>query len=480
VGERVMCTYAAPVTRNRQFRGVVTADILSEDLLQDLARVRIGSGYCLLVSKLGTFVSHPDASLVMRESIFTLARRHGLDELADAGREMIAGKTGVRRIRDYVTGQPKWMVYAPVKSAGWSLAAIIPEHEVLAPVYARLLRSLGILGAGLLAILGIVLLVSGRVTRPLGRLAAAAAELGQGDLNTRVPVVAGNDEVAQLARRFNAMVADLKCSVEERIRETAARREVEGELNAAREIQRSLLPAMLRADPEKEFTLHAINAPAKLVAGDFYDFFFVDDRRLALVMADVSGKGVPAAMYMAVVRTRLRDFASPDKTPAEVVAEVNRWLAKENEQGMFVSLFFGYYDVTTGELIYANAGHNPPYVVRAAGPLETLDPTGPLVAPFPEAKFHDAQCDLGHGDLLVLFTDGVTESGAARGGLFGEERLERLLQSAGATPVADVCRNVIQAASDFSHGDLADDATVLALRRTCSAANAGQMAATLS
>ena len=157
--------------------------------------------------------------------------------------------------------------------------------------------------------------------------------------------------------------------------------------------------------------------------------------------------------------------------------EVNRWLARENEQGMFVSLFFAYYDVTTGELIYANAGHNPPYIVRPAGPLDVLDPTGPLVAPFPDATFHDAQDGLGHGDLLVLFTDGVTESGVEQGGLFGEERLERLLQSSTATPVADVCRNVIQAASDFSHGDLADDATVLALRRTCLAGTPGRMAA---
>lgn len=477
VGERLMCTYTAPVTRDGRFRGLVTVDLVSEDLLGDLARIRIGNGYCFLISRRGTFISHPEPSLVMRESIFTLADRHGVGELAEAGREMVAGKTGVRRIRDFATGQPKWMVYAPVPSAGWSLAAIIPEHEILAPVYARLLRSLGILGAGLVVILGIVLLVSHRLTRPIGRLAAAAAAVGQGNLDAHVSGALGHDEVGELARRFNAMVADLKSNVEGRIREEASRREVEGELNAAREIQASLLPAMLPPDAERGFTLHAVNAPAKLVAGDFYDFFFVDDRRLALVMADVSGKGLPAAMYMAVARTRLRDHAAADKTPAEVVAEVNRCLAKENDQGMFVSLFLGYYDVFTGELVYANAGHNPPYVVRATGPLETLDPTGPLVAPFPDAVFRDALCRLEPGDLLVLFTDGVTESGVRGGELFGETRLEQLLQSSPATPVDDVCRNVIRAASEFSGGDLADDVTVLALRRTCVAAAPGPVAA---
>lgn len=465
VGERLMCTYAAPVVRDGRFCGLVTVDVLSDTLLGDLVRARIGSSYCFLISGRGTFISHPESSLVMRESIFTLADEHGIGELAEAGRDMVAGKNGVRRIRDFATGRPKWMVYAPVPSAGWSLAALIPEREVLAPVYARLLRSLGILMVGLVAILGIVLLVSHRVTQPIGRLAAAATAVGQGNLDARLSGEFGNDEVGRLACQFNTMVAELKSNVEGRIREETSRREVEGELNAARAIQASLLPAMLPEDPQRGFALHAVNAPAKLVAGDFYDFFFVDDRRLALVMADVSGKGVPAAMYMAVARTRLRDHAAADRTPAEVVAEVNRRLARENDQGMFVSLFFGYYDVPAGELVYANAGHNPPYVVRATGPLETLDPTGPLVAPFPEAIFRDARCRLEPEDLLVLFTDGVTEAGVAGGELYGEQRLEQLLLASKLRPVDDLCRIVAEAASDFSDRELADDVTVLALRR---------------
>jgi sigma-B regulation protein RsbU (phosphoserine phosphatase) len=466
VGERLMCTYVVPLRRDGQFRGVVTVDILSDDLFVELSQSRFGAGYCMLISKRGTFISHPHTSLVLRESIFTLARRHAIGELAEAGREMVAGKTGVRRIRDFVTGVPKWMVYTPVDTAGWSLAAIIPEREVLAPVDARVLRGLDILGAGLVTTLGIVVLVAGRVTRPLGRLAAAAEAVGHGNLTARVSGIQGQDEVAQLARRFNSMVADLKSNVDARIREESSRRMVEGELTAARRIQASLLPAMLPDDRQRDFQLDAVNAPALFVAGDFYDFFFLDEQRLALVMADVSGKGVPAAMYMAVARTRLRDFAASDKTPAQVLAEVNRCLARENDQGMFVSIFFASYDVTSGELIYANAGHNPPYVVRSTGAIESLQPTGPLVAPFPDAQFLDASCRLAPGDLLVLFTDGVTESGVRGGSLFGEERLERLLRAEAAAPVTEICKSVVRAATNFSAGELADDVTVLALRRT--------------
>ncbi|MBN2022167.1 MAG: SpoIIE family protein phosphatase [Pirellulales bacterium] len=466
IGERIMCTCTAPVVQEGRFRGLVTADVLSDDLLTDIERTRIGSGYCILTSRKGTFISHPDASLVMRESVASLARQHGLDELASAAARMTEGKEGVCRIHDYRTGDAKWMVYAPVKSTGWSLAAIVSESEVMAPMYERLARSIAILLGGLAGILLIVMLVSERATRPIGRLVEAAESLARGNLDARVVGATGGDEIARLARTFNTMVSDLKTNVEGRISEEAARKKVEGELKAAREIQSSLLPAMLPSDPDRGFTLHAVNAPARSVAGDFFDFFQVDPRRLALVMADVSGKGVPAAMYMAVVRTQLRDFASPDKTPAQIVAEVNRCLARENDRGMFVTLFFGYYDVIEGDLTYVNAGHNPPYVVRTNGALETLEPTGPLVAPFPEAAFEQGQCRLAAGELLVLFTDGVTEAGAAQSGLFGEERLERLLAASAGSPVAEICQQVIQAASDFSNGDLPDDATVLVLRRT--------------
>ena len=223
---------------------------------------------------------------------------------------------------------------------------------------------------------------------------------------------------------------------------------------------------MLPPDRQTLFSLCAINSPAKYVAGDFFDFFAVNHHRLGLVIADVSGKGVPAAIYMAVVRTKLRDFATPDRTPAEVVAEVNRGLAQENNQDMLVSLFFGYYDAATGDLTYCNGGHNPPYIVRSGGSLETLDTTGPIVAVFPDADFANALCHLEPEDLMFLFTDGITEASDGQGGRFGEQRLERFLKGCATQPVGDICQHTIEAAIQFSAGDLADDVTVLALRET--------------
>jgi phosphoserine phosphatase RsbU/P len=466
VGERMMCTYSVPFYRGGSLCGVMTVDVLTKDILDDLTQVDLGEGYCILISQKGTYISHPDPAAVMHESIFSAAKQLNDQTLADAGLQMIACKTGVCRLTDRRTNGPVWMVYAPVESAQWSLAAIIPENVVLAPIYARLERSMGILVGGCIIILCIVLLMSIRVTRPINRLTKAAESLAQGDLDVRIKRVRGSDEIARLGRTFNTMVADLKTSVDARIREEASRKRVEGELRSAREIQASLLPPMLPASPDRGFTLHALNDPARLVAGDFYDFFHVDQNRLALVIADVSGKGSPAAMFMAVVRTRLRDYAAPEKTPAEIIAALNASLAADNERGMFVTLFLGYYDVRSGELVYANAGHNPPYVMRCGSGFSTLEPTGPIVGVLAGAEYADEKCHIAQNDLLVLYTDGITEAHAASGPLFGEQRLEELLQSLADCPVENVCQSIIRAAGDFSKGDLSDDATVMVLKRT--------------
>jgi len=463
--ERLICTCSAPLVRGGKLRGVVAVEVLTDSLLDNLAHIQIDNGYCMLVSRKGTIVAHPDAKLAMHESIAGLARQHGSEGLLHAARDMAVGRPGVGRISNSRTGRPAWMIHAPVESMGWSLAAVVPESVVLAPIRTRLARVLGVLVVGCVVALAIVLFVSAHVTRPIQRLTEAAKALAHGNMDIHVSAATGGDEVAVLARTFNTMVADLKTNIDGRIREETARKEVEGELHAARQVQEALLPGMLLLESHGQFSLDAVNLPAKLVAGDFFDYFFVDDHRLALVMADVSGKGVPAAIYMAVTRTKLRDFASPGKSPADIVAEVNRGLAENNEHDMFASLFFGYYDASSGELVYVNAGHNPPYVVRHDGRLAILGATGPLVGPFADATFREARRRLDPRDLLVLYTDGVTEAAGADGQLFGESRLESLLQSLATRPVDEVCQGITRAVRDFSPGDLQDDATILVLGR---------------
>ena len=478
-GSPMMCTCMVPLPQLGRCEGIVAVDVLSKALLNNAIPAEDADAYCTLIDRSGHFISHPDASRIMQQADFRPVHGRDPSSARGAAGELSGDQPRMQRIIDDRTGDPAWMVRASVPSTGWSLVAVIPEWRILQPIRAELFRSLGVPVAACLAMLFVVWLVSTQVTRPIRRLTEAAESLAAGDMETRVPERRGGDEVARLGRTFNTMVADLKRNVEGRIREEAGRKEAEGELRAARKIQAALLPRMLPDDPGRDFALHAVNKPAKTVAGDFFDFFFVGDHTLAVIMADVSGKGVPAAIYMAVARTMLRGLVSQEEGPVDVVTQLNHHLAAENDDNMFVSLFLGYYDIGLGELTYVNAGHNPPYLVREDGRLEPLDPTGPLVAPFPQATYREGHSHLEPRDLLVFFTDGVTEAVSPRGELYGEERLESLLPTISTEPVRDICQSVLEEVDAFAQGDLSDDATILVLRRTCREATVGQTAPAL-
>jgi len=281
----------------------------------------------------------------------------------------------------------------------------------------------------------------------------------------KVSGVPRGDEIGRLAETFNTMVTELKANVEARIHEEAARKAVESELKVARGIQASLLPRIFPPFPDrKEFDLHAVNEPAKFIAGDFFDFFFINEDTLAVVMADVSGKGVPAAMFMAVARTAIRNFTVPGKSPAQILKHVNDVMAKDNDNSMFVTLFYAFYNVRTGGLTFANAGHNPPYILRREGGLDKLMPTGPILSVFDDAEYTDSHAAMNPGEVLVLFTDGVTEANK-NGELYGEKRFEPLLLSLLNLKVETICQTIIDTVIDFGGRELGDDVTLLALRR---------------
>ncbi|MFZ2657540.1 MAG: SpoIIE family protein phosphatase, partial [Victivallales bacterium] len=386
--------------------------------------------------------------------------------LEDAGKNMLSGEGGFSRYNDFDTGRMKWIVFSPIKSSGWSFAAIIFEDTVMEPIYSHIKRSLVYLLAGLGIIAAIIFIMSSRITRPIGLLAEAVDRLGKGDLEAKVTGLKNTDEIGVLARAYNKMLGDLKENVESRISEETARKSVEAELNVAREIQLSLLPRKFPPFPDRnEFELHALNLPAKFMAGDFFDFFMLDDNTLAFVIADVSGKGVPAAMFMAVTRTMLRDVSMSLKSPAVVIKQISDLISMDNDKLMFVTIFYGHYNISTGEFCYVNAGHNPPYLIRKDGKMEEFEPTGPLAAVFPEASYTEKTIRIQPDDTLVCFTDGVTESYAGKGELFGEDRLMKLLSEIHAEPVEMICNRISGDVLKYSGGDLKDDVTLLVLRK---------------
>lgn len=241
------------------------------------------------------------------------------------------------------------------------------------------------------------------------------------------------------------------------------------ELDIASQIQQSILPRTFPAFPErKDFELFAEMIPAREVGGDFYDFFLLDNDRLGFVIGDVSGKGVPAALFMAVSRTLLRSTAMTGTPPGQCLQRVNRLLCLENSAEMFVSLFYGVLNPRTGEIEYANGGHNPPYILRGNGAVEALPNTGGMVlGAIDVAQYRNTTATLAPGDAIVLYTDGVTEAMDTAANLFSDQRLHTLLARVNHASPEEIVRTMVNEVNTYASGaPQSDDITALVVRRT--------------
>ena len=240
-------------------------------------------------------------------------------------------------------------------------------------------------------------------------------------------VMCTGDEIEVLARSFENMSEKMKGYVREIVSITSEKQRLETELSVAAQIQENMLPTHFPAFPNRnEFDLYAVMDPAREVGGDFYDFFLIDDDHLALVVADVSGKGVPAALFMVISKTVIKNvtLSGSYSSPAGVLEDVNNRLCEGNEDNMFVTAWLGILTISSGSLVSACAGHEYPVFYRKdEGFLLEKDPHGMAMGGMEGVKYKDAQWQLNPGDLLFLYTDGVPEANNAAQELFGNERM---------------------------------------------------------
>lgn len=243
---------------------------------------------------------------------------------------------------------------------------------------------------------------------------------------------------------------------------------VQHDLSTAARIQQTILPRKFPPFPHRdEFEIYAEMKPAREVGGDFYDFFFLDEDRLAFVVADVSGKGIPAAIYMAVCRTMLKSIAHQESDPGKCLQRMNEILIPESDINTFITVFYGVMNVKTGEVIYCNGGHNPPYIIRADGKVQEFEDTdGMLIGKLDFIEFGTNSVQLEKGDSIFLFTDGVTEAMSANEKMFEEKRLVKHLKSSNGDTLVQIVKSTIEKIHAFSNGyPQSDDITILTLRR---------------
>ena len=414
--------------------------------------------------------------------------RFKLDDAADQqrlARDVKAGKLAILRTRyqDHDT----FVAYAPVDGRNMAVLLLF-KPELLQVVdrtqtaiagqldqftahqhdeVSRLIVHLLIVGFVLLLLVAwIARRLAHGLTKPLALLEARARVIGEGDWSQRITVNSG-DEIESLGRTLNRMAEDLQRHVREMQRAAADHERIESELRVAREIQTSLMPRMFPPFPDRpEFELFATMVPAREVGGDLYDFFFIDERHLCLLIGDVADKSVPAALYMMVTKFVLRMEARNTLAPDQILKNANSVMAADNEKCMFVTVLCAILDTETGRLTMASAGHNPP-VYRAVGEKSAAltVPRGFVVGVLPEARYASHTVTMRDGDMIVLYTDGVTEANDPHGDMFGESRLIECVSASGTSGATELVQQVQQQVEQFVAGaPQSDDMTLLALR----------------
>ncbi|MBM6722044.1 PP2C family protein-serine/threonine phosphatase [Pseudoflavonifractor phocaeensis] len=313
-----------------------------------------------------------------------------------------------------------------------------------------------------------------KVIQPIDQLTQATgafiqnneAELAAGTATVNVPEIRTGDEVEELANSFRKMEEDMISYIRSFMKITAEKERIGAELNVATQIQADMLPRIFPAFPERqEFDIYATMNPAKEVGGDFYDFFLVDDDHLAVVIADVSGKGVPAALFMVIAKTLIKNHAQNKEAPGEVFTNTNEQLCEGNDAGLFVTAWMGILQISTGHFVYVNAGHNPPLLRRAGGSFEWLKSRpGFVLAGMEGVRYRENEMELAPGDVLYLYTDGVTEATDAHQQLFGEERLQTALNEQPMLPVGQMLSKIKGCIDSFvGEAEQFDDITMLGL-----------------
>ena len=360
-----------------------------------------------------------------------------------------------------INGKPYFISTKRIARTDWTLViAQHRDHLVLLEGYALGFILLFCMALGNLVLFIFIGCSIRKSVKPLLFLSDSAQEVAHGNFDAPLPTFKHHDEIAQLRDSFGTMQQSLKQYVEELKTSTAAKASIESELHVAHNIQMSMLPKTFPPFPERnDIELYGVLKPAKAVGGDLYDFF-VRDEKLFFCIGDVSGKGVPASLVMAVTRTLFRNVASHTAKPSHIVQTMNEAVSDSNDNNMFVTLFLGVLDLQTGRLCYCNAAHNPPYIQDEVLSVDCNLPVGAM----PGWNFTEQETEMTPGSMLFLFTDGLTEAENIRHELFGEQRVTDIISTFSGTP-SELIETMTDAVHQFvGDTEQSDDLTMLAIK----------------
>ena len=499
-GNTMMCTYAVPFylgpdKDNLKFKGVLTMDVSLQSLEKVVSGVHIyKSGFAMLISRSGKILTSPVPEYVNKDLREITANIREKDELANEingitknvqernkkstvevnigttdslEERIIRGETGFSNAGKSLKKRGGDLIYyAPVGTTGWSLVVVFSSEELLSGLIGFLKKLMFVILGSMVAALLITIIIVKRFTKPLRKLADAARLIGHGDFHAALPVIKSKNEIGQLAKSFALMQVELKNYIRNLQETTSAKEKIESELKVAHEIQVGMLPTHF---PNRiECDLFAILEPAKAVGGDLYDFFVIDKDRLYFAVGDVSGKGVPASLFMAITRTLFRSKAISGIPLENVFQSINEELCKDNPNVMFVTFQAGILDLKDGKLVLCNAGHNLPILIRRGGSTDKIHCKSNIpLGVIDQVKYESEEYKLEQGDMMVLYTDGITEAINVRFELYREDNFLKSISTFMNLTAKETATRLIMDVKSFSgEAEQSDDITLLVVKYT--------------
>jgi sigma-B regulation protein RsbU (phosphoserine phosphatase) len=487
--KEIVCAY--PVYHDGELVAVAGADLFLEAMEEAIMETGESAGFVCIVDQNGHVIFSPQRSgtfaPALSDSVVDLRESANADLAAFASKAMKVS-TEVERIQ--VDGTDYYMTGYPIGSIGWALLSVVDVPTVHAPVDMMTAthdeivgesasiaernadRSQAILLILLLATmvlaLSAALTLAKRIVSPINEMAREVASLNDNNPLFRMKnEYRTDDEIEVLAESFADISAKTQTYIRHITEITAEKERIGTELELATKIQADMLPNIFPPFPgRKELDIFATMEPAKEVGGDFYDFFLIDDDHLAMVMADVSGKGVPAALFMMMSKILVNNNTMLCDFPNEVLERVNDQICKNNEEDMFVTVWLGILTISTGHVVASNAGHEYPVIKKKEGEFEILkDRHSFVIGGMPDISYRKYDFELEHGGTLFLYTDGVPETTDSDNVLFGTDRMLEVLNREPEADASKVIHNVYAALKEFA-GDAPqfDDITMMAIK----------------